>query len=194
MQLVESRNHIASENKSLCVQNSQSFGCFCPTHQLKTQHNSKSPKLQIIFTQPAVMTDVFYFRYTVPGFLFFSKFCLICGLVKWSGLFSGSLQWGIRTMEGPWQGSVPIEALLLTPMSPPALLWLSWQVLKPFLKSCAEDIFPGSSSLMAGSTSSLMANPANPLHSGLRGLGWFSIQDILQTIKTEKTYSYVGAF
>ena len=32
-----------------------------------------------------------------------------------------------------------------------------------------------SSSLMTGGTSSLMANPANPLHSGIRGLGLFPI-------------------
>ena len=48
-------------------------------------------------------------------------------------------------------------------------------------ESCAtKDIFfVGSSSLMAGSTSSLMANPANPLHSGLRGLGLFLISNRL---------------
>ena len=37
--------------------------------------------------------------------------------------------------------------------------------------SRAQDMITGSTSLMAASTSSLMANPANPLHSGLRGLG-----------------------
>ena len=73
-----------------------------------------------------------------------------------------------------------------------ALMAGSWAP-KESSQSFAEDIFTGSSSLMAGNTSSLMANPANPLHSGLRGLGLFSQQNILRTIKTKKLFSHVGA-
>ena len=143
---------------------------------------------------------MFSIRYTVSRFWFTSKFCLICGLVDvrtWIIRFIFR-QFAMRNQNyggslaglGP-QRSPPTDTN--EPSSPIMALMAGSQAPSESSQSCAEEIFTGSSSLMAGNTSSLMANPANPLHSGLRGLGLYSLQNILWTIKTKKPYSHVGA-
>ena len=111
----------------------------------------------------------------------FRQFRLICGLVDVWALESSSFflrQFAMRNQNygGSLAGLAPQRSPPTDPNEPssPIMALMTGSYQTP--ESCAEDIFlVGSSSLMAGSTSSLMANPANPLHSGLRGLGLFLI-------------------